>query len=261
VKKVVTVLDAVSYFFSTIHPKEMGVVHDQSFTNFNSWLIQALEDGTVSLPNQLNDLTVTLHDNCYSKALGDVLWDPPRQILEKCGCQIVEMKHIKKESLCCGFGAGASWVKNISIPFDMIYESSKKIKEAEATGAKALVSYCGGCVYLLWATRELLRSKIEIYHLIEVVRMSMGEQLNYPSDHVGRAWDIIALITYSLLTSIVKKNFYIGSVTYDKTMSTYQPRRYGLLRIIRCIFDLPFMRYGFSKLFQFLVPFMKTRKF
>ncbi|MHA1611835.1 MAG: (Fe-S)-binding protein [Promethearchaeota archaeon] len=260
VKNVVTLLDAVSYFFTEIHPKEMGVTHDQNFSNFHTWLLDKLGTGEILLPNQL-DLTITLHDNCYSKALGSASWDPPRQILEKCGCKIIEMKHIKKESLCCGFGAGASWVRNISIPFDMIYESAKKIKEAEETGAKALVSYCGGCVYLLWATRELLRSKIDIYHIVEVVRMSMGEKLNYPSDHVGRAWDIIALITYSLILSLVKRNFYISNITYDKSMSTYQPKRYGLLKVIRYMFNIPIIRHAYSKLFQFLVPFMKTRKF
>ncbi len=260
VKNVVTVLDAVSYFFSEIHPNEMGVTHDQQFTNFHSWLLKNMKSGEISLPNQL-DLTVTLHDNCYSKALGEVFWDPPRQILEKCGCTILEMKHIKKESLCCGFGAGASWVRNISIPFDMIYESTKKIREAEATGAKALVSYCGGCVYLLWATRELLESNIDIYHIVEITRMAMGEKLNYPSDHVERAGDIIALITYSLLLSLVRHNFHITKITYDRTMSTYQPKKYGLLKIIRYLFNIPLIRKGYARLFRLLVPVMKTRKF
>ncbi|GAH85383.1 unnamed protein product, partial [marine sediment metagenome] len=111
-----------------------------------------------------------------------------RTILEKCGCKILEMKHIKKDSLCCGFGAGASWVKNMSLPFDMISEGVKKFNEAEETGAKALITYCGGCLYLMWATKELLRSKIDLYHIIEIVRMSMGEELNYPKDNIKRAW-------------------------------------------------------------------------
>ena len=69
-------------------------------------------------------------------------------------------------------------------------EGFKKFKEAEETGANALVSYCGGCIYLLWATKELKRSKIDIFHVIEIVRMAMGENLNYPKDHRKRAWDI-----------------------------------------------------------------------
>ena len=39
VKKVVTFLDAVQYIFTEVHPKEMGVTHDQEFLNFNQWLL------------------------------------------------------------------------------------------------------------------------------------------------------------------------------------------------------------------------------
>jgi len=202
---------------------------------------------------------VTVHDNCYSKVLGGTYWDVPREILKKCGCEIIEMKHIRKDSLCCGFGAGASWVKNVSIPFDMISEGVKKFNEAEKTGAKSLVSYCSGCVYLLWATRELIGSKIDIYHIIEIVRMAMGESLDYPKVHIKRAWDIITIITYSLLVFIFKKNFYISRITYDREFSTFKPKKYRLLKLLRHLFDISIIRKVYSKLFRLIMPLMKTR--
>ena len=257
VKNVVATLDAVEYFFKEVHPKEMGVKHDQNFLNFHRWLLDNISTGEINLQNQL-DLTVTVHDNCFSKALGGY-WEEPRTILEKCGCKIHEMKHIKKDSLCCGFGAGASWVKNMSLPFDMISEGVKKFKEAEETGAKALITYCGGCLYLMWATKELLRSKIDLYHIIEIVRMAMGEELNYPKDHIKRAWDVVAIITYSLLLSSFKKNFYIKSITYDKDLSTYKPKKYLLLRLIRYLLDFKLIRIVYAKLFRLMMPIMKTR--
>ncbi len=257
IKNIVATLDAVEYIFKEVHPKEMGVNHDQKFMNFNSWLLDKISSGDLNLQKQL-DITVTVHDNCYSKAAGGY-WEEPRSILEKCGCTILEMNHIKKDSLCCGFGAGASWVKNISLPFDMISEGVKKFKEAEETGAKALITYCGGCLYLMWATKELLGSKIDLFHIIEIVRMSMGEELNYPKDHIKRAWDVIAIITYSLLISTFKKNFYIRSITYDKDLSTFKPKKYLLLRLIRYIFDFKLIRIIYAKLFRLLMPIMKTR--
>lgn len=257
VKNIVSLLDAVQYIFTEVHPKEMGVKHDQNFINFHEWLLENINSGEIKLPNQLT-LNVTIHDNCFSKPLGGIYWDAPREILKKCGCKILEMKHIKKDSLCCGFGAGASWVKNMSLPFDMISEATKKFKEAEATGAKALISYCGGCIYLMWATRELLGSKIDVYHIIEVVRMAMGERINYPKDNVKRAWDIIAIITYQLLVSTVKKNFFIERITYDKDRSTFKPKKYLLLRLIRYVFDIRIIRKIYARLFQVLMPLMKT---
>lgn len=258
VKNVSHTLDAVEYIFSEVHPKEMGVNYDQKFLNFNEWMIEGIKNGKIKITNKLN-LSVTLHDNCFSKALGGAYWDTPREILKECGCILREMEHIKQDSLCCGFGAGASWVKNLSMPFDIISEGMKKFKEAEATGAKALISYCGGCLYLLWATRELIGSKIDIYHIIEVVRMAMGEKINYPEDHVRRAWDVIAIITYQLLLSAIQKNFFIKKVTYDKDLSTFRPKKAPLLRFIRILFRNRLMRKFYRKFFQLMMPILNTR--
>ena len=111
----------------------------------------------------------------------------------------------------------------------------------------------------MWATKELLRSKIDLYHIIEIVRMAMGEELDYPKDHIKRAWDIVAIITYSLLLSSFKKNFYIRSITYDKDFSTYKPKKYLLLRLIRYLFDFKLIRIVYAKIFRLMMPIMKTR--
>ena len=258
IKKIVATLDAVEYIFNEVHHNEMNVLHKQSFQNLNQWLIENINSGKLKLENKL-DLTVTVHDNCYSKALGGAYWDDPREILIKCGCKIREMEHIKQDSLCCGFGAGASWVKNISIPFDIIFEGTKKFKEAEDTGASTLITYCTGCYYLLWATKELMRSKLDVLHVIEVTRMAMGEKLNYPYNHVSRAWDIITIISYSLIQSMFKRNFFINRISYDAKRSTFRPKKFLLLRLMRLLFRISLVRTLYAKLFQLLMPILKTR--
>ncbi len=258
VKNVAHTLDAVQYIFKEVHPKEMGVKHSPNFINFNQWMLDNIKNGKIKLTNNLN-MAITLHDNCFSKALGGAYWETPREILKLCGCNLIEMEHIKKDSLCCGFGAGASWVKNMAMPFDIISEGTKKFKEAEKTGAKALVSYCGGCLYLLWATRELLGSKIDVYHIIEIVRMAMGEKLDYPKQHIKRAWDVITIITYQLLISTFQKNFFIKRITYDKNKTTFYPKKYYILRILRYLFNIRIVRNIYARFFRFAMPFMKTR--
>jgi Fe-S oxidoreductase len=259
VKDIIIPTDAVQIQFSLIHPNEMGVKHDQNFINFHEWVLKKIDSGEIKLPGIPLNFSVTIHDNCYSKFQNGLFWNAPRTILEKCGCKIIEMEHIKSESLCCGFGAGASWVKNAAIPFDIIFEGTKKFKEAEETGAKALVSYCSGCIYLLWATKELLGSKIDIFHIIEIIRMAMGENLNYPEDHIKRAWDVIAIITYQHLISNFQKNFFIKRLKYDKNRINFKPRNFWLLKLIRLLFDISIMRKFYSKLFRKMMPIMNTR--
>ena len=258
VKTIVPFLDTLEYIFSEIHPKEMGIKHTPTFKNFNQWLLEKINSGEIALPNQLN-FKITIHDNCYSKSLKDIYWEPPREILERCGCQIIEMQHFKEDSLCCGFGAGASWIKNMALPFDIISEGMKKFREAEETGASALVTYCTGCLYLLWATRELLQSKIDVFHHIELVRMAMGEKINYPQDHIKRAWDIIAIITYQLIISLMQRNFFIKKFSFDDKLSTFHPKKHRLLKLIRLLFRNPLIRKIYAKLFQSMAPVFNTR--
>jgi Fe-S oxidoreductase len=257
IKNVATPLDTIEYMFTEVHPNQMGVKYTQNFINFNQFLLEKIDSGAIKLSSL--DLDVTVHDNCFSKSKEGEFWDRPREILKKCGCNIIEMEHIRKDSLCCGFGAGASWVKNMSIPFDILSQGAVKFSEAEATGAKALVSYCTGCHYLLWATRELLGSKIEIYHILEVIRMAMGEKLPYPEAHIKRAWDVIAIITYQLTVSMFQKNFFIKKITYDKSKTTFQPKKYLILRLIRFLFRIKLIRKVYAKIFRFLMPRMKTQ--
>lgn len=259
VKDVIVPTDAVQTQFTIIHPNEMGVHHNQNFINFHEWLVENINSGEISLIQAPLNITTTIHDNCYSKFQDGKYWDAPREILSKCGCRLIEMKHHKQNSLCCGFGAGASWVKNMSMPFDIIYEGSKKFKEAEQTGAEALVSYCSGCLYLLWSTRELLGSKINIYHIVEIVRMAMGERIGYPEIHVKRAWDIIAIITYQLLISTFQKKFFIKNITYDKDRSTFLPKKFRILKLIRLLFDIPTIRSLYARFFRLVMPLIKTR--
>jgi len=257
-KNIIFILDAVQYMFSEVHSKEMSIKHDKHITNFNDWILEKLNSGEIKIEKALN-LNVTIHDNCFSKSLGGKYWDPPRKILEKCGCRIIEMKHNRANSLCCGFGAGASWVKNIAIPFDIISEGTKKIKEAEKTGVSALVSYCTGCIYLLWITKVLLGSSIDIFHIIEVVRMAMGEKIDYPKLHFRRTWDIISIYTYQLLLSIFQKNFFISNITYDEKRSTFYPKKYPLLKIIRFLLNIEIGQKIYRKLFLFMMAIIKTR--
>ncbi|MHA1452894.1 MAG: heterodisulfide reductase-related iron-sulfur binding cluster, partial [Promethearchaeota archaeon] len=147
VKKIVTFLDAVEHMLNKVHPEEMGIEFDQKVVNFNTWLLDMIEAGKINIPNQV-DMKVTIHDNCYSKSgeyNGIPYWDLARKVIKQTGCEIVEMEHIKANSLCCGFGAGCSWTTGhaFNIPFDMMSTAEVKFQEAVATGADAVVTYCG----------------------------------------------------------------------------------------------------------------------
>jgi len=257
VKTVVPLLDAVHWMLTDVHPREMNVSHDLDVVNFHEWLLDKLDRAELQLPNKLG-LKVTVHDNCYSKAGGGRYWDPPRELLRRTGCEILEMEHIREFSLCCGFGAGASWVRPINILFDIMDVASRKLDEAEKTGAEALVSYCGGCLYLLWSARELFGRKIDIYHIVEVVRMSMGERVEYPEPHVRRAWDLIAIFTYYMIMNLFARPFWIKEISLEER--PWKQKKFILLRMLRKCFDFRAFRAIYRSVFLLLLPRLKTKR-
>lgn len=257
VKTVVPMIDAVHWMMTRVIPDEMNVNLGLDVENFHQWCLDKIKAGDIELTVRLN-MTVTVHDNCYSKGGADPYWDRPRQLLKLAGCDIAEMAHIRQDSLCCGFGAGASWVRPITILYDIMDVAQRKFEEAEATEAEALVSYCGGCLYLLWTAKVLFEKDIDVYHLVEVLRMSMGEELNCPDDHRRRAWDLIAIITCHSIMSLWGKPFMID----EHALDTYPPvpRKFLLLRFLRKLLDISIVQKLYIKSFQILVPLLKSRR-
>ena len=256
VKQVVPALDAVHWMLTDVHPNEMNVSHNCDVVNFHDLLLGRIQQDEFHLQN-LN-MDVTIHDNCFSKAGNGKYWDSPRQILLLSGCNILEMTHNRAASLCCGFGSGASWKNPIRIVFDIMAVSERKFQEAEATKADAMITYCGGCLYLLWASRELFGKQIDLFHIVEIVRMSMGETISYPESHIRRAWDLITIINYHLLMSIFKKPFWIKKISFNGKMR--ESKHYLSLRIFRILFDVPLIRVLYKKVFRLILPKMVSSR-
>ncbi len=265
VKIIVTFLDAFEHMMNSVHPDEMGIKFNQKVVNFNTWLLDKIDSGKINIPNR-NGMKVTIHDNCYSKSGvydGETYWDLARKVIKQTGCEIVEMEHTRENALCCGFGAGCSWQlgHEFNIPFDIMSVSEKRFQEAIATGADALVTYCGGCLYLFWAARELLEYDIPIYHHIELVRLAMGENVDKNQErHVERAWDLIAIITVAMLKGLFRKNFKVDKIKFSKRdKSRWGKRPYIGLRIVRFFFRSQFVRKTYRKIFRRLMKRYTTK--
>lgn len=209
VRRVVNSMDAVQHLFTEIQPREMGVEFSQDFRGLYDLVLERFASGELSIEKTL-DLTVTPHDNCYSKASGTDDIERSRKLLELTGCRILEMEHFRENALCCGFGLGASWTSNRKIPFDILGGSIRRVREAEKTGADVLVTYCGGCMWLLLVARELCGSRIRVAHIVELLREAMGERFEF--DPTERAWDIASVITYQILRQLPRGRFFLDRI-------------------------------------------------
>jgi len=87
------------------------------------------------------EAVVTYHDPCHLGRHGKI-FDAPREILRSIpGITLVEMNRIREYSFCCGGGGGARTGKREFA----LATAGRRIKEAEKTGAKLLVTACPFC--------------------------------------------------------------------------------------------------------------------
>jgi len=105
----------------------------------SSELAQFLVENISRIPFQRRiDKVVAIHDACSLARLGS--YENPRKLLQAVpGISLVEMKHNRADSLCCG-GATNTWRADISEPL-----RRAPLEEARAAGAQILATTCTGC--------------------------------------------------------------------------------------------------------------------
>jgi Fe-S oxidoreductase len=83
---------------------------------------------------------LTYHDPCY---LGrhNQIYEPPRELLESTGVEVVEMPRNKERSFCCGAGGGRMWMEEkLGTRINL-----NRVDEAIATGAQEVAVGCPFC--------------------------------------------------------------------------------------------------------------------
>ena len=124
------------------------------------FLDEYIEENDIKLKKL--DKKVIYHDPCHlGRHMG--VYDPPRNLLKKIS-ELVEMRTYREGSMCCGAGGGVK--KGFS---ELSLEIGKnRIKEAEETGVKTIVSTCPFCYRNLFDAIEAQGLEIQMVDLVEL---------------------------------------------------------------------------------------------
>ncbi len=165
-----TLVTSCSGCFKTIgrdYPK-VGEL-DFEVLHVSQYLLRLLEEGALTLDTEV-PLVVTYHDPCHFGRHAGV-FEAPRKVLGQIpGLEFREMERIKENSRCCGAGGGVK----AAYPGLQGSISHARIKEAEATGAEALVSTCPFCYQGLQVGMTGAGSALRMMDLTELVSAAIG---------------------------------------------------------------------------------------
>lgn len=256
VERVYCFMEAEAAMLAEVLPQRFGARFNFEVLPLDYWILEKLERGEVRIASRLNR-KVTVHDNCMSRYLGGKPQDVVRRIVALTGCEIVEMEHNRFNGLCCGWAATIPTLygKGSGNPFGalmyLLHSLYRRLQEAEATGADILVTSCPACYIFLSLIKELTGSKMEIYHLLELVQLATSEPLASKTPH--RCWDILAIATNMILKwSFLKgsrKRFFpkpIASVM-PQSLSCLPQKDANRLKIIARFYRSPLVQNPVSK--------------
>ena len=113
---------------------ELKMVHHSQLLN------QLVKEGKLKVSPHKQGTAITFHDPCY---LGrhNQIYQPPRELLESAGAQVIEMPRNQDRSFCCGAGGGRMWQEEkLGSRINL-----NRVDEALATGAEKIAVGCPFC--------------------------------------------------------------------------------------------------------------------
>ena len=111
--------------------------------------------------------TVTIHDACHLTRGEHPDLESPRKLLQAIpGHEIIEMKNSRETALCCG-GSAMAAVGKPGMDF-----RSKRLEEAQETGAQIMAVYCPGCQSVF--APEMAKLPIKVESIIQLLGRSVG---------------------------------------------------------------------------------------
>ncbi len=179
VRKVWCFMSAEAAMLSEVLPQRYGARFDVEVGTLDEWLRDRLQRGEIEVTAPQTG-RVAVHDHCMSRYLGGRLHGAVRDVVRACGGSLVEMEHCRDRTLCCGwaatiptlYGPGSDRPRR-SLTY-MLASLRRRLDEAHAAGAEAVVASCPACYLFLNLAAVLGGDALEILHPVELVERAAG---------------------------------------------------------------------------------------
>lgn len=187
VKTVVTSCPACWLSWHTYYPQwaeKLGIEFPFEIKHYSELLAEKLDRGELKFPHPVSEKVVTWHDSCHIGRAGGI-YEPPRKILKALpGVEVREMDFNREAAHCCG-----SVLSLLDSPDGAALRiGGKRLSEAEATGAQALVALCPCCEVQFRVTAQKTSSPMRIVDLAHLAAEGLGVALPDPTAYAMEQW-------------------------------------------------------------------------
>ncbi len=203
VKTVVASCPACWLTWHTYYPqwaKKLGIEYGIEAKHYSEIVAEKIASGEMKFTHSV-DLKVTFHDSCHIGRAGGI-YEPPRTMLEAIpGVTLVEMAHNREDALCCG-----SVLTRISEPEPTANVLGKrKIDEAIATGADAVVALCPCCQFQMRVSADVNHQDMPVKDLASLAAKGLGIDLPDPTGYALEMWGVFDKVITLMQTENMAK--------------------------------------------------------
>ena len=165
VEKLITFCPGCDAMIRGVYPSIMDnfAVEGQTIIDY---LIERYHKSELDIKNKIHK-RITFQDPCPWRNLDEKIYNGPREFLEIIGAEVVEMKHNKEHSLCCGAPLS---IGNPSLAANIAKE---RVSEAGEVSAEIITHICTGCLTTL--SKHATEKNIESYYITELAQIAIGE--------------------------------------------------------------------------------------
>ena len=165
IKKLITFCPGCDLMIKGVYPSIIDNFNVKGQTIID-YLIEKYHEGEFVIKNKIPQ-RITFQDPCPWRHLNKKIYDGPREFLEIIGAELVEMKHNREKSLCCGAPLSIS---NRTLATNIAIE---RISEAEQVNAEIITHICTGCLTTM--SKHATERNIESYYITELAQIATGE--------------------------------------------------------------------------------------
>lgn len=188
VKTVVTSCPACWLSWKTYYrqwAEKLGIEYNFEVKHYSEVITEKLQKGELKFTEPVN-MKLTFHDSCHIGRAGKV-YEPPREMLKAIpGVELVEMEHNRENALCCG-----SVLTRISEPEPTSnLLGKKKIEEALATGAEAIVALCPCCEFQMRVSASENKLDMPVKDLAAIAAKGLGIELPDYTGYALEMWSV-----------------------------------------------------------------------